>query len=101
MKNKLEVYILKGCDKCKKLKTALDNLKIKYEAIPCEEYPNMCDNIENITGVDSYPMVNLDGKIYYIAEKHSDIGKIKVISENLSTKGVYSIDNIIDAIKNY
>jgi len=46
-------------------------------------------------------MVNLNGKIYYIAEKHSDIGKIKVISENLSTKGMYSIDNIIDAIKNY
>jgi glutaredoxin len=101
MKNKLEVYILKGCDKCKKLKATLDSSKIDYDSIPCEEYPNMCDNIESITGVDSYPIVNLYGKILYIAEKHSDIGKIKVLSENLSTKGMYSIDNIIDAIKNH
>ena len=101
MKTKLQVYVLEGCDKCKKLKTTLDRLKIEYEAIPCEDYPNMCDNIEDITGVDSYPIVNLDDKLYYIAENYSDIGKVKIISGNLSTKGMYSIDNIIDAIKNY
>ena len=101
MKTKLQVYVLEGCDKCKKLKTTLDLLKIEYEAIPCEDYPNMCDNIEEVTGVDSYPIVNLDDKLYYIAENYSDIGKIKIISGNLSTKGMYSIDNIIDAIKNY
>jgi glutaredoxin len=97
----IKIYVLEDCDKCKKLKATLDSLKIKYEAIPCEKYPNMCDNIEDITGVDSYPMVDLDGKILYIAEKYYDIGKIKTISENLSTIGMYSIDNIIDAIKNY
>jgi glutaredoxin len=97
----IKIYILEGCDKCKKLKATLDSLKIKYDAIPCEEYPNMCDNIEDITGVDSYPMVDLDGKILYIAEKYSDIGKIETITENISAMGMYSIDNIIDAIKNY
>jgi hypothetical protein len=61
----------------------------------------MCDNIEDVTGVDSYPMVDLDGKILYIAEKYSDVGKVKSITENISTMGMYSIDNIIDAIKNY
>lgn len=101
MRTKLQTYVLEGCDKCKKLKTTLDSLKIEYEAVPCEEYPNMCDNIENITGVDSYPIVNLDGKILYIAENYSDINKIRVISENISTMGMYSIDNIIDAIKKY
>lgn len=100
-KIKLEVYLLDGCDKCKKLKTTLDRLKIEYDAVPCEEYPNMCDNIESVTGVDMYPMVNLDGKIHYIAENYSDIGKTKVISEQLTTLGMYSIDNIIDAIQNY
>ena len=98
---KVQIYILEGCDKCKKLKDTLDSLKIEYEATPCEQYPNMCDNIEDITGVDSYPMANLDGKILYIAEKYSDINKIKLISENISTMGMYSIDNIIDAIKKY
>ena len=97
----LQIYILEGCDKCKKLKTTLDSLKIEYEAIPCEEYPNMCDNIEDVTGVDSYPMVNLKGRLFYIAENYKDIGKIKVISESISTMGMYSIDNIIDTIKNY
>ena len=98
-KIKLEVYLLEGCDKCKKLKTTLDRLKIEYDAVPCEDYPNMCDNIENVTGVDMYPMVNVAGKIFYIAENYSDIGKIKIISENVSTIGMYSIDNIIDAIQ--
>ena len=98
-KIKLEVYTLKSCDKCKKLKTTLDLLKIEYDAIPCEDYPNMCDNIENITGVDMYPMVNMAGKIFYIAEKYSDVGKLKIISDNVTTMGMYSIDNIIDAIQ--
>jgi glutaredoxin len=98
-KIKLEVYVLEGCDKCKKLKSTLDSLKIEYDAIPCEDYPNMCDNIENVTGVDMYPMVNKAGKIFYIAEKYNDIGKIKIISENITTMGTYSIDNIIDAIQ--
>ena len=98
---KLQIYTLDGCDKCKKLKVTLDRLKIEYEETPCEQYPNMCDNIEDVTGVDSYPIINLEGKILYIAENYSDIGKIKLISENISTMGMYSIDNIIDAIKKY
>jgi len=97
----IKIYVLEGCDKCKKLKTTLDRLKIEYDAIPCEEYPNMCDNIENVTGVDMYPIVDLGGKIHYIAENYSDIGKTKIISENITTIGTYSIDNIIDAIQKY
>ena len=97
----IKIYLLEGCDKCKKIKATLDYLKLEYEEIHCEQYPNMCDNIEDITGVDSYPMVDLDGKILYIAEKYSNIGKVKSITENISTMGMYSIDNIIDAIKNY
>ena len=97
----IKIYVLEGCDKCKKLKANLDSLKLEYEEIPCEQYPNTCDNIEDVTGVDSYPMVNLDGKILYIAEKYSNIGKVKSITENISTMGMYSIDNIIDVIKNY
>jgi hypothetical protein len=61
----------------------------------------MCDNIENVTGVDMYPIVDLEGKIHYIAENYSDIGKTKIISENITTIGTYSIDNIIDAIQKY
>lgn len=96
----IDIYVLEGCDKCKKLKTTLTNLKIKYNCISCESDPIACDEIENITGVDSYPMVNLNGRhILYIAEKYSDVGKIKVISDNLATMGMYSVDNIIDAIK--
>ena len=97
----IKIYVLEGCDKCKKLKSNLDSLKLEYEEIPCEQYPNFCDNIEDVTGVDSYPMVDLDGKILYIAEKYSNIGKVRSITENISTMGMYSIDNIIDAIKNY
>jgi glutaredoxin len=99
METKLQVYLLEGCDKCKKLKTILDRLKIEYEAVPCEDYPSMCDNVENVTGVDMYPMVNKGNKLFYIAEKYSDIGKIKIISDKITTVGMYSIDNIIDAIQ--
>jgi glutaredoxin len=100
-KTNVQVYFLEGCDKCKKLKATLDTLKIEYEAITCEDYPNMCDNIEDITGTDSYPMVKMEGHILYIATNYKDVGKIKVISDKVSTLGMYSIDNIIDTIKNY
>lgn len=93
----IKIYILEGCDKCKKLKTTLDRLKIEYDAIPCEDYPNMCDNIENITGVDMYPIVDLEKNILYIAENYSDIGKKKEIN-GYNTLGFYSIDNIIEFI---
>jgi hypothetical protein len=46
-------------------------------------------------------MVNLEGKIFYIAEDYKDVGKIKVVSDKVTTMGMYSIDNIIDTIKNY
>jgi glutaredoxin len=101
MKNKLQIYFLQGCDRCKKLKATLDSLKIKYDAVPCEEYPNMCDNMENITGVNSYPMVKLDSIIYYVSDDYANIGKPKTVANKLKTIGTHSIDNIIDAIKNY
>lgn len=61
----IKIYILEGCDKCKKLKSTLDKLNIKYNCITCEESPNACDQIESITGVDMYPIVDL-GKTFYI-----------------------------------
>ena len=61
----------------------------------------VCDKNHLLFGTRLFQLVDLDGKILYIAEKYSNIGKVKSITENISTMGMYSIDNIIDAIKNY
>lgn len=94
----IKIYVLEGCDKCKKLKSTLDKLSIKYKCVTCEESPNDCDQIESITGVDMYPIVDLNKSILYIAENYSDIGKKKEVN-GYNTLGFYSIDNIIEFIK--
>ena len=87
-------FICEDCDNIFEVSIAIkDYDRFKKQSCP------QCDNIENVTGVDMYPMVSKEGKIFYIAEKYNDIGKIKIISENISTMGMYSIDNIIDAIQ--
>ena len=95
----IKIYILEGCDKCKKLKSTLDKLKLEYECTVCEENPNDCDRIEAATGVDMYPIVYSKGSLLYVAESYKDIGKKKMLNENLSSLGFYSIDNIIEFIK--
>lgn len=94
----IKIYILEGCDKCKKLKSTLDSLSIKYACISCEASPQECDNIEEMTGVDMYPIVDLGKTILHIAENYKDIGKEKKIN-GYNTLGFYSIDNIIEFIK--
>ena len=96
----IKIYVLDGCDKCKKLKSTLDKLNIKYDCITCENNPSACDRIEEITGVDMYPIVDLGKSILYIAENYSDIGKRKEINGQ-HTLGFYSIDNIIESIKKH
>ena len=95
---KIKIYVLEGCDKCKKLKSTLDTINVKYDCITCENNPNACDKIEEITGVDMYPIVDLGKTILYIAEKYNDIGKKKEVN-GYNTIGFYSIDNIIELIK--
>lgn len=96
----IKIYVLEGCDKCKKLKSTLDKLNIEYECTTCEKNPNECDRIEEATGVDMYPIVYSKGKLLHIAENYKDIGKEKILNENLSTLGFYSIDLLIDFVKN-
>lgn len=96
----IKIYVLEGCDKCKKLKSTLDKLKLEYECTTCEENPRDCDRIEEITGVDMYPIVHSKGSLLYIAENYNDVGKKKTLNENLTSLGFYSIDNIIEFIKN-
>lgn len=93
----IKIFVLEGCDKCKKLKSNLDSLNIKYTCITCEENPKECDNIEEITEVDMYPIINSGKDILYIAEKYKDIGKKKE-ANGYNTIGFYSIDNIIEFI---
>lgn len=94
----IKIYVLDGCDKCKKLKLTLDSLNIKYNCVTCEQDPDACDKIEEVTEVDMYPIVDLGKTILYIAEKYNDIGKKKEVNGH-NTIGFYSIDNIIEFIK--
>lgn len=94
----IKIYVLEGCDKCKKLKSTLDALNIKYDCVTCETSPQECDTIEATTGVDMYPMVDLGKTILYIAENYNDVRKKKKVYK-YETLGFYSIDNIIEFIK--
>ena len=45
MNNKIELYVLDGCEKCTRIKYALISDEIEYEEISCTSSENKkCDN---------------------------------------------------------
>ena len=56
-KIKFELYVLGGCDKCSRIKYALDAEDIIYEEINCTSSENKkCDTLEDKIDCGRYPM---------------------------------------------
>lgn len=57
MNNKIELYVLDGCEKCTRIKYALISDEIEYEEISCTSSENKkCDNLEDRVDCGKYPM---------------------------------------------
>ena len=100
----IKVLILEGCSRCKKMKEALDENKIEYLTIVCEDDTSFCDEVEDLTGVYQYPMVvhNNDfgsiTDIFYVTDKYDHVGKLRTLSNGVTGLGFHSIDQLISYI---
>jgi hypothetical protein len=95
--------LLKKCNKCKAYKKSLEENNIVFSSVYCEDEPTECDNIENITNCNSYPMTILDFNnkvtIFYTGNDYQDLGKIKQHSGRVQSISVHSIDNMLSEVK--
>ena len=100
----IKILILEGCNKCKKLKEALDNSNIQYATIVCEDDTPICDQVEDLTGVYQYPMVVHTDEfgsitdIFYVTDNYEDVGKLRKLALGVTGLGFYSIDQLTSYI---
>jgi len=100
----IKILILEGCNKCKKLKEALDGSNIKYTTIVCEDDTPICDEVEDLTGVYQYPMVVHTDEfgsitdIFYVTDNYDEVGKLRKLSLGVTGLGFYSIDQLTSYI---
>ncbi len=100
----IKILILEGCNKCKKLKEALDDSGIKYATIVCEDDTPICDQVEDLTGVYQYPMVVHTDEfgsitdIFYVTDNYEDVGKLRKLALGVTGLGFYSIDQLTSYI---
>lgn len=100
----IKLLILDGCNKCKKVKEALDKKGIEYSTIVCEDDTSICDEVEDLTGIYQYPMVLHTDEfgsitdIFYITDEYDKIGKLRKLSLGVTGLGFYSIEQLISYI---
>jgi glutaredoxin len=101
---KLTIYTLEGCSQCDKFKIGLKQSNIPFADVVCEKQNTKCDELENITNCDLYPMciVDSNGKKIIVCLTHDieKLSNIKSINSSCAVVYTHSIDNMIHLIKN-
>lgn len=57
MKKNIAIITVPGCMLCEGLKKMLDRHKIEYTTINANENADLCDKVEWLLGIDTYPIV--------------------------------------------
>lgn len=96
--------VLEGCSRCKALKNKLDFLQNSFRFYSCDGDDDLCDQAENLSGVDTYPMAvlldtdNTIKEIVYFTEDYDKVGKKEEVVEGITKIGVYSVDQLVEYI---
>lgn len=103
MIKKVTLFTLDYCEHCKKAKLLLDQERVKYTNISCEDSPEACDELEKLLGVFNYPIakVSVDNDSYYfhIASKSKDL-EPRPVGKKSSIQGVINVETMVTQIKN-
>ena len=87
-KIKIELYVLKGCEKCSRIKYGLVADEIPYEEIDCSSTENKkCDSLEDKVDCGKYTMAVVKKKgsttiVHFCDGKSTTNKKIPVDSED-------------------
>jgi glutaredoxin len=102
--SKVKLLVLPDCIRCKALKNKLEYFNTKFEYISCDDDPEMCDLVEDLSGNNTYPMaITLDinnqiDEIVYFAEDYNMVGKKHKLVDGVSGYCVYSVDQLVEYI---
>ena len=100
----VKILTLKGCPRCKALKNKLDYIKNSFKFVDCDDFPEICDYAEQLSGSDQYPMaivLDIQDKItdvVYFTDDYNQIGKRHKLLDGVSGFTVYSIDQMADYV---
>ena len=96
--------VLEGCSRCKALKNKLDYFHNSFKFYSCDGQDDLCDQAENLAGVETYPMAilldtnNSIKEIVYFTEDYNKVGKKEQVTEGVTKIGVYSVDQLVEYI---
>lgn len=96
--------VLEGCSRCKALKNKLDYFHNSFKFYSCDGQDDLCDQAENLAGVETYPMAilldtnNSIKEIVYFTDDYNKVGKKEQITEGVTKIGVYSVDQLVEYI---
>ena len=102
----VKVLYLKGCELCKKYKDLLDNKKIIYIAMDADDNGDYADHIEDLLGVNHYPITVVEeGKettFIYNTDNGTKLGSRR-LAANVVSIGCLDVDlmvqNVLSLIK--
>jgi hypothetical protein len=103
---KIQLITLLDCKRCASLKNQLTDNNIIFGYTNCEDNPNQCDSLETLLGIEEYPIVLITDKndnileILYITRSYDTIGKKRDFDGGVLGIPLYSIDSIVQYIKN-
>lgn len=95
----IKVFALSSCELCKKLIAGLGYRGVEYNIIAADGECAECDRLENIIGLDRYPIVLVDGSnIHYIAPDSSHLG-VKYFNDTYKLHGHLGVKEMLETIK--
>jgi glutaredoxin len=98
----MTLVTLNDCGKCKTIRHALDKANISYDIIDCDSDPAYCDQLENMTKSEQYPMIIVNKantlELYYVVDRFNDLHLDNTIIDNYTLKPQALLINLINKI---
>jgi glutaredoxin-related protein len=102
----INLITLDGCKRCTKLKNILDESSLEYKLYSCTDFPDVCDEVEYITGMENYPIVRIIDSskeadtFVYLGSTYEELGKEKELNGGHIGIPVHYVDNMLQYINN-
>lgn len=97
----VKVLYLKSCELCKKYKDALNTKRVIYIALDADENEDYADHVEDLLGVNNYPITVLEeGKettFVYNTDNGTKLG-LRRLAANVVAIGCLEVDSMVQNV---
>lgn len=100
----VKIATLSNCSKCDSIKKSLKSSGIRYNDYDCDEFPDYCDHLEDISKVVNYPMVVIESEndvleLYYVADDHYQLHLYGSIVRGYTLRPKLNLNTLIQSLK--